>query len=688
MNRLPLTLLLSLICWANGIAAQHLRLPGGSARIGIHADTVTIIPDGNTLEAKGHVRLDAGQLKISASKLTLRLRENAAVLVDPTVLGYPNMEIAGDRLILQYKGEPTDRLKIDRPRLHLTSPWQVTGATAVCGAQACTLWRGTGTGCPHTPWGYQLRAERVLIHPSGDLDLRKPVLIIGKTPIAALPWIRLRPPNTAGFLVPHVGWDATGGLVVGPAGQLPLGSNTFAQGHIAARTAQGFETRSRLLSPWGTVTIDHLTDMPDHHIRFRGTTFTNLNRASVSSQVDLASHRQMIDDMATEPLDRTTTHLMSAALVSSAHKGVLLETHGALIQNYDGIDTDAQGSVVPTVSIGFHIPSVPVGQYLWPGLDMELRRHGIPGQRPLTDGFSSSPIPGHSRFKASPTVLIPGSIGPIRASARIGSNHSLWLMDSSSDAPFKSHSMFATTGFSLPLVRSFDRYSHSVKPFVRYQVTPWISGTSPAWVLDDFDFQTRGHGLDLGVETTIQRFVSAGKAKLALSQRLNLPGFGSGFAPAFLAGRLSAGSHLCEVVFDGSWDYAKGRPSALSALLSSAPGDGNRFSLGARWLGPGQGPHRDPLFRDTTHVPMMGPWPEDQEGRVEVTAQLDVALTRQLAANGGTRVGAWPAGILHLVWYGLSFRSRCGCLTVGIAASHRLSSPIPDVMTTFALSGL
>jgi hypothetical protein len=85
---------------------------------------------------------------------------------------------------------------------------------------------------------------------------------------------------------------------------------------------------------------------------------------------------------------------------------------------------------------------------------------------------------------------------------------------------------------------------------------------------------------------------------------------------------------------------------------------------------------------------LVSNWSYQAHDQIEVFENLTVSLTKRLKANIGTRIGVWPNPVLHVLWYGLEFRSSCGCIGAGLVASHRVASFVPDVMFTMKLFGI
>ncbi len=681
------TLVLALLtpfCLAATTHASDTLSPPNLKTVHLQADRIQIEPDRDHIIATGHVQLDAGDLTIRASTLTLQLPQGIGELHAPFSVGYGNFTIAGQHLVFN---QQTNSLRLHSPTLSLsnTSPIHIRGDRGVCHGGTCSLTDMHGTACPHQPTGYEVRAEKVTVHPSGDIDLYKPVVRVDRTPIAALPWIRLRPPDAAGFLFPRLGYDQKGGFVIGPAGYIPIGPNVSAEGYIAVRTAEGFESRSKLTAPNLELSLDHITHLPETDVQLHAQGLAHLKSTTAAMSLHLATNRKIIDDMAENPLDRVLTHTMSRGLLLADFDHLLLETYTGFLQTFDGKGNPELSVLTPSASIELSLPSIPVARFFWPAFDVRFTRHGLPDQAAYRDS-TMSPTPGHTRLEFSPRISIPATLGPLRTQLHMGTRHHIWLADTSAVSTKSTHLAGLEVDIRVPLVRTFKEFSHLIEPMLRYRLTPWRSGENPSWVVDDFDRLRTGHGIEAGVVTRFDP-VRSSEVLIELTERIDLPGFGDSFAPAYLYGKAIAGPPWMKLTLDGAWDHRHTTPSLAGIALSSLHGEGNSIDLGTRWVGPGRGPHVDRPFSSAFGPWLVSLWSYQAQEQIEVFENLTVSLTRKLRANIGSRLGVWPNPILHALWYGLEFRSSCGCIGAGIIASHRLASFVPDVMVTVTLMG-
>ncbi len=676
------------LCSSRGTRAEERPHPKLPHDISLHAEHLVLEPDTERIVAKGPCKLKAGDLVISASSLILDVPASIAMLHSPTVLGPDGTILTGNHLLLNIENET---LELDEPRLRLPRAGDaetvIAGETAHCAQGTCSLVEATSTACPHEPVGYRLHAQEIFVHESGDIDLTWPVLELNETPVLALPWIRLRPPGKAGFLPPRLGWDAEGGFIAGPAGYIPLGSTAGADGHVAIRTAQGFESRTRLSAPNLDLAVDHLFDMPDNSVRFRGTAAAPLRGVFVAADVDVATDRNIIDDLARHPLERATTHTVSRGLLFAEMGGLVFETYVEMLQSFDERGRITEDLLTPRASVELALPASPFARYFWPSLDLKFTRLGIASSNLVQDATAAL-MPGHTRFDLSYGLDLPGRLGPLHSEIRVGGRHQAWLPDDTSGPGSSVHLGSAEARLGLPLIRRFDSFDHAVEPFALYRFTPWLEGSTPDWVVDDLDRLRRGHGVEMGIAT---RFDSRGMrpaVRFEVKERFDMPGFDTMSGPAYIAASGIAGPRWLTLTVDGSWDHTQSRPSTAGLSLASRQGEGNRIELGGRWIGPGRGPHRDQPFSNASGPSLAALWPVWIGDRMEVFEELGVTLTQRLSAFTGVRVGVWPNRALHALFYGLDLHSFCGCIVAGIVASHRLNTKVPDVMATLRLVGM
>jgi hypothetical protein len=500
--------------------------PGDSiSKVGLSAEKIHFDPATGRFVGEGDVMLTAGKMRISAALLSLDLESGNAILLKPVFLYREGLELSGTRLVVNLK---TSAFKLESPELKTprrdASPVLAIGSSAACQEGICKIMDARATACPHRPTGYHIRADEILIHQNGDYDLKRPVLEVDGTDVAAIPWIRLRTGNASGFLPPRLGWDSKGGLVAGPAGHVPLGENAFAEGHAAVRTSQGFESRSALHARNLDLRVDHLFDAPTNLFRFGGETALPLRGASLNTDVDIVTNRQIIDDLAIDPLDRALTHTTSRGLLAADVDDVFIETYAELLQSFDAGEQISKEALTPRASVELGLAPLPISGFFWPTLSFRFTRFGMSSPDLFQDA-SQSLAPGHSRLEASYGFFAPGRAGPVNIGITAAGRHQAWLPDSGNEPKFAAHLGSAEAHVTLPLARRFKNFYHGINPYIRYRITPWLQGGAPSWTIDDFDRLRRGQGMEAGLSTALTGARRIPIVDLDLWERIDLPGF-------------------------------------------------------------------------------------------------------------------------------------------------------------------
>jgi hypothetical protein len=664
--------------------AEHLLPIASSEEVHIRADRVEFTPDSDLLAASGNILLEVGELQVSASTLELVVDQDSAVLGGPLSLEARGITATGSLVILDLQ---TNKMILRDPELAVgrhRRPVRVAAEEATCVAGSCRLRGVRASACPHRPVGYRIRAESVTIHPSGDIDLTRPVLELEKRPVAALPWLRIRPPRKPGFLAPRLGWDAAGGIVAGPSGWFPLGPSAHAEGHVAARTSQGLESRSRISTPSLDITLEHLLDAPDNYFRARGKGAGRLIAASVALELDVVSGRQIIDDLAASPLDRAKTHTASLGLLSASLGDLVLESGVGFVESFEQSGQIAGDVLAPRATISASLPSTPLLRYFWPSFSTQMTRYGF-SSTDRSAAATHTTAPAHTQFEMTYGLEVPARMGVVATTIRGAGRHQAWMADRRPSPGHATHLVSGDATASLPLARTYHLVRHVIEPYGAYRISPWLEGSSPPWILSDADSLRRGQGAELGMLTSMIDRGGMTVLTFDLKERFDLPGFRAEPGPAYIATSAIFGPSWLSLVIDGSWDHDEIEPSTAGASLRSLS-NRDRFEIGARWTGPGRGSHRDSPFGDAVGPWFPDLWPREQESQLEILESAHVSITPRLGAFAGLRLGVWPETLLHTLWYGIKLSPTCNCITTAISAAHRPESAIPDVMATLQLT--
>jgi len=647
--------------------------------VGLRADVVRIDPDTSAVEAAGDVVVEIDDAVLRAEAVEFDPATGRLTFPGAFELTAGGRTIRGDGLVLDLFART---LEISGPRL-LESGLRVSGAAARCEAGACVVEDAGATPCPEDPPACGLNARRVTLHPSGDLDLEGPRLVLGETTVAGLPWLRLRPPGSSGLLPPRLGWSPTAGPIIGAAGQVALGDRGLAGGHFAARGISGYESASTFDFEAGELRLDHLFDTDGgHHGRLRFGLAPPLRGARLAVAGDLVTGGAIIDETTPDPAERAIGHTNTRLLLSSGGPEFAVETHAALLQWLDG-PGEPRRVLGPRTGIRLSLPLLAWELPLWPGLELALHRMDSPSA-PFAPDAAGAPAPAHTRLEARPSVEFSRRLTLLEASLRAGTAHQVWLPDGPANESVQRHAAGISARLGLPFEGFFGGVRHGISPVIAYGLVAPLHGEAPTWIVDSRDLPAGGQGVDVAL---INDFGDPGRPafSVALRQRLHLPGFGADAGPAWADLRAGGGPSWLRLDLDAALDQRLLRPSLLRASLSSRDGRGTGLTTAAAWYGPGLGPHLEPSLAVLGGAE-TGAWPLALPiEALELIEQASVALGRHVLIHGGVRVGVVPQPALHGLWYGLRLRSSCGCAAVGLAASHRPATPVPDVLLTLAL---
>lgn len=664
-------------------AADEARAPGGSAAL--EAERLSISADGREVTASGSVRLVTEGLELRGERLELSLPDGAIHSPAPFTLRLPDIYIAAASGELSRDGRS---LRLERPTLTRAAPpppFLLRGERIACDGGRCVLLGGVGTACPHVPAGYRLEARRLTLHPSGDVDLVSPTLVLGGVRAAWLPWLRLRPPEKAGFLAPRLGYSRDAGLIAGPAGHLPLGHGAHADGYVAGRTSQGLEDETRVLAEGVDLRVQHVFDAPDNRARARLALRAPLAGATFAADADLVTDGVIIDELTFDPLERAMSRTESRVLVSLPSSVGTLESSFGADQPLAPGTRGGWPDVQTVAAVRGTLVAVPNRARLWPSLDLSLARRDV-SRGSISYDASGYPARPHTRLLARPSLTAPLHLGPVTLDARVGSRHATWLVDRETGGAPANHSAGGAARFGLPLVGRLAGRPHLIAPRVEYRAVPWAAGATPPWVFDAADRPRRAHAVELGVETALDPFAEVPVFYAEIAERVGLPGLGEAKSRRFLHGAVRIGAPVLELRGEIAWDQELLGVSAAAAGIGTRDGRGNGISVDARWYGEGAGPHTDGRWT-ADDVTSMGDswWPAGPRNRLELAERGTAVVARVVALHCGARVEIAPRPGLNALWYGLGLRAPCGCAEIALQAAHRLDTPAPDVMLVVTL---
>ena len=652
-------------------------------KVFVSADKITVQTERSQVFLRGEITLQAGSLKLSGQNVVLDIDQGRIEAAHPFVVNYHGYYLEGSKAQLDTKNEklvindPTLGLSLGKKRLTLTA------LKLSCANEFCHLEKAVGTLCPHIPRGYSVSASRIVIQPSGDVDLFKPVLRIGEVPIFALPWIRIRPEDKPGFLAPKLGWSSPSGFILTLGGHIPISEDVFVQGTVSPRTSQGLSTTSTLHAKNTDLNIYHLSDLPEHYLRTTLTASPSLKKAKLNLDADVSTHRAVIDDLTFYPLSRAKDRRWSRALLTIKEANFITESSFAYAQTFDRSGMAVHPDLLPVAHI--FATFVPGTEKLpvWPSFGVELLR--AEANRNGLDAIGDF-SPPHTRISLVPSLTMPLQLGIFALQADLALHLVHWLEDRSTQS-YTQNRVLSSLYFALPILKDSSSIKHLIEPFVMYRITPVSNGEKPMWVFDSTDLVQEGHGLEMGVSQKFGRTLSNPALELSVTERVSLNGFGNNSGFDFIAVLLKAGPRWLNTSLLGAYDHQIQRVSHLSTLLASHDKRGTGFESGVGWINEGSFELLNPLWRTSSESWQYLKWPLIVNETLELKEALRVTITRSVKAYAETRIGVVPAPKLLVLSYGVSVQSHCGCIVVSLDASHRMNTSAPDMMLSLRLKG-
>jgi hypothetical protein len=657
-------------------------------RFDIEADRITFESDSGKVILVGRLRFGGKNFLGRADNAELHLENSTALIYSAriTMQGLSEETIEASRIFLN-AAKGTMRLT----DFHLRSPaipaLDIHGKRALCYMGECVLWETDSALCPHEipNSGFRLKAEKLVIYPSGTMDMEGIVFLINDMPLTRLPWIRLRPQGKPGFLMPRIGYNGDAGLILGQGGLIPITVDSFLEGSVAVRSRQGFETESFLYTEAFDLKINQLFITPKNLMRYRMNSSISRANLSMASRIDwLQSDRRIVDESTVKSLERAFTHTSSNVVLSRRTTLTIQEAAIHVIQSVSDENQWARPSPLsPTISLTFTLPTIPFGGHFFIAADAGFIHRGAGvDEEPIAQGRA----PSHSRLQFEGALSHIRKVGPFSLSLDLKMRDQQWVAD---DNRYDSPNQLLVGGalsVSMPLFRDYQTLRHILSPLIRYRITPLIWGRSPNYVADSYDLLRTGHGVEIGVTTSIAR-LGFELFRLDIFERIALNGFQMNNGPSYLALRGALGPSTFQATLDGAWDQ---RMNRLSVIGLSVHRTSPRASVdvGFRRLAPGQGPHLDQPFSLA-----FLPWTasslfDDSDETLEVFQFGEVPINDYVSLTAGARGEVYPNLQLHALWYGLKLHTRCKCLSASIMGSHRVSNPVPDIFMTFEFNGM
>lgn len=540
--------------------------------------------------------------------------------------------------------------------------------------EGCVSARGVRIwACGDCPAPFTVSARRAELEPDGDLDLVLPVLRIGRVPVLALPWVRLRTGRRAGLLLPRLGWRSGGGFEAGEGIWIPLGS----RGELSVAAA-------------------YLTDLVGAEVsaeleagRARVAATARLGRDVATANIDgrLAGRRGGLSAAArlgwTLDPEAERRFSMSLADQTRAWEATTLAVSYTTMELQTALTARLVHDLSPAVSVAdAYIPSWGLAFDLLP-IRLGPFWLGARDSIELTTPFGGGSWPSW-RAVFRPVLATAFALGPLSVRWSISSLHAAW--EPGRDERYGSGRTAALTGLdvSIPLVKRLGGGRlHTVTPMIRYRLSladTMIDGQMSA---EPWTWPIAGHLAWLGVRSEVREPGGAVGLEVEVGQVLGLPRIaGAPVAPRLEAWlRWQARLAGLETVFsldEGTWSLG-------DALVRARIGDplGLALMLVWRWLGD---PATGQVGPDVAaEVPLMLPWfPAGAQA-------VEGLFTTPLGGGFRLDLGAWldvEAADFVQVGGSLRYRHRCGCLGASFGAWVRNGRRWPDVWLAVDIGGL
>lgn len=524
------------------------------------------------------------------------------------------------------------------------------------------LW-GCG-GCP-SPWS--LSARRGVLRRGGDLDLTLPVLWIGRVPVLALPWVRLRTGRRWGLLPPRLGTRAGAGLEVGLGAWGPLGprASMTVEAAYLSRLA-GAELILDLEADRGEIRTEIRAGAAGFDARVTGGGARRWGRLTVTAQLDWTVDPARARGLSRTPAEEARQTERSAAAVIWQGGPLEASLEGELLHDLRGGPETRR--YTPTTALRLELLPLRLGP-IW---------LGVSGQAEQRWPLAEEALWSRWFVEASPWVGLTGALGPIAARAQLESRH---LSLPAALGQSSRQQVTAAVDLSAPLVRRDGRRRHRLEPAVRYRLC--LLDTLEPGLVDELVpelWPVAGHLLWLELRGEVS---DGGRAiEATLAQRVGLPTLAGVELEPRLEGRASLRTAGAELELGIS--VAEREVELGEAWTRARIGQATGLEVSWRWLKEGtealSGPDR--LTTRPTLIPFGAlTGGHGLEGRlwttlggvvgVEAMGQLDLTHRALLRVGGG-----------------VSYRHRCGCLTGSLRAWYRQGRRWPDVLFTLDLSGL
>ncbi len=543
--------------------------------------------------------------------------------------------------------------------------------------------------CPHFCSNVVVKADQLVLYPSGSYDIKSLSFWFGQKRFFKLPWVHIRPHTQPGFAMPKLAYEADAGLIAGPGGYIPLRHGGSLTGLIAVRSRQGFESYNYLQTDDLNLRIDHLFINFKHLFRLRFLTVQKSKYGYLGADFDwLSQDRRIVDYPAADYLERVTTGTVSRFLATSASDLLIAEASLKLFQEikdtylYTQIPRHIFNPAFHYEKISISLPSISIGNKMNISANTEFVHWG---DFMNNETISNDSLPPHSRLITTFEISKIFKTGFMLWQIDTALRRQMWFLDNSSTSKHLTLGGASIEVF-IPLFREYRKNFHTVTPFIRYRITPLVQGDFPSFATDYNDLIRQGHGYEAGFTTSIyKKNIQIFQAEFF--ERMAFRGYGNTGGISYFTGRTNWGPPNSRISLDSTWDQQNKTLSAVGGHFHRTEKYSN-IDIAIRMISSGNGPDRDRPF-STSFLPWFtDSLPVADTKIVEIFQQGVIPLNTYINIFGGIRANLYPSLTFHTAWYGIKLSTKCKCFSINVTASHKMLQFIPDIYSNISIYGL
>lgn len=533
-------------------------------------------------------------------------------------------------------------------------------------------------GCA-PPWS--VSARRAVLRASGDVDLLLPVLRLGRVPVLALPWLRVRTGRRAGLLPPRLGVRAGGGFELGEGVWVPLGDRYELVARVTYLTALvGSELEVELSGDRLDLRVLGQVGAHGASALVTGAGWTRRGSLTAAAQLDWTLDPALARALATSSADEARSYEVSAAAVTWDVSALQAALWTELAHSRPRVGP--ADLYEPVTGLSLTLAPQRLGP-VWLSLREATEARWWPLERPAEPWLR-----WHTALATRLTW--PFAVGPVLARLELASLHAAWGRDAIVGAGDEvgRNLLVAAADLSLPLAAIAGRVRHLIEPAVRYRLA--LVDTLPAspdgFAADPVAWPVAGNVLWLQLRSLTDASVGGKtvRTRVDVGQMLGWRGPAGLDAPPRFQVRLELEAALAAVRLELSVDERVGAVSEAWTRVRLGCEAGTGLALEWRWLGDSPTWASGPDELST--VPVVMP--------VDVLAAgHSVSLQGWLTLPRGFRVEAEGAVDLEqrslvAAGGGITYRHRCGCLGAAVRVLYRAGREWPDVVVTVDVGGL